>query len=417
MTGPSSSASNPLVAGPDRVGASYAALSMAAFTSLGSMEGLYDPIVEVAPADAVEKRPAIWPGYAAAGGVAAAAYALHYLPLVPFTVVRDSTIKHPISGAIIAILIGVAVRNLLPLPAAVFSGCRHIIKKIIPLAIVLIGAGLNLTQLASIGPRALFITIVCMGVAIGVAYYCGRALGLGTKVSLLIGAGTGVCGNSAIAAVAPLIDADDQDLVLSIGTINLFGLAAMLACPLIGGLLHLDGQAFGVWAGTSIHAVPQVVAAGFALSPDAGELATLVKLVRVALMAPMVFVLALIYARKHVAASAGRNQVIVHYARFVPWFVWGFVGMAVLGTLGLVPTLHFDPAGLLAGAAGPEGLSLVELSTRGGKILLTLAMAAIGLEVNVRLLAGVSSRAVLTGLVASVLLAGVSLGLIRLILQ
>jgi uncharacterized integral membrane protein (TIGR00698 family) len=382
------------------------------------MEGVYEPIVEVAPAAREEpaRRAALWPGYVLAGVVALLAYGIHYLPVPPFAVVRESAVRHPVSAAIIAILLGLLIRNLLPVPDSIAAGCKKLVKKVIPVAIVLTGAGLNLRHMASIGLPALCITIVCMALAIAVAYYLGRLLGLGERVAMLIGAGTGVCGNSAIVAVAPLIDARDEDLVLSIGTINLFGLVAMLACPVLGGLLHLGHDAFGVWAGTSIHAVPQVVAAGFALSPEAGTLATLVKLVRVTLLAPLVFVLALIAARHRAAPSRSGDRVIVHYARFVPWFVWGFVATALLGTLGLIPTLRFEPADFLAGSAGEVSISLIALLTSTGKILLALAMAAIGLEVNVRLLAGVSTRALVTGLLSSVVLAAVSLALITLLM-
>ena len=118
-------------------------------------------------------------------------------------------------------------------------------------------------------------------------------LKLWKRTALLIGAGTAICGNSAIVAVAPLIDATDEDLMLSMSTINLLGLPLMFLFPLAGAMLGLGDQAYGVWAGTSIHAVPQVVAAAFAFSPGAGSIATLVKLVRVALLAPFTFVLAI----------------------------------------------------------------------------------------------------------------------------
>ncbi|MCP4247031.1 MAG: putative sulfate exporter family transporter [bacterium] len=394
------------------------ALSAEAFASLGSMEGVYEPIVEVTTAAPEQAGPlrGVRPGYVAAAVVAALAYGLHYLPMPPFRVVSESVARHPISAAIIAILLGLGVRNLLPVPASVADGCKGLVKRVIPYAIVLTGAGLNLRHLASVGLPALGITVLCMILAIAVAYYFGRMLGLGDKLAMLIGAGTGVCGNSAIVAVAPLIDAEDEDLVLSIGTVNLFGLLVMLACPLIGAVLVLSQDAFGVWAGTTIHALPQVVAAGFAHGPDAGALATLVKLVRVALLAPLVFALAVLYARHHSEPKRQGREVIVHYARFVPWFVWAFTAMALLGTLGVIPELRFASGGILGGPGEQVTVSLVGLFTQAGKLLLTLAMAAIGLEVDVRLLARVSGRAVVTGLVSSIALCAGSLGLIYLLM-
>lgn len=391
-------------------------LSAQAYASLGSMEGLHAPAVpepapHVAPGmpEAAERR---WPGFLAAALVACVAYLIHYLPFAPFRVADAGGVRYPIGAAILAIVVGVVARNTLPLPDAIRAGCKRIVKRIIPIAIVLTGAGLNLSMLASIGPPALLVTILSMVLAIGCAYYVGRWLGIGQHVAMLIGAGTGICGNSAIVAVAPLIDAEDDDLVLSIGTINLFGLVVMLACPMLGPVLGLSAEQFGVWAGTTIHAVPQVVAAGFAFSPEAAELATLVKLVRVTLLAPLVFVLAMFYARHH-KADAG-SGVIVHYARFVPWFVWGFVCVALLGTVNLIPRLLFPAVGWLDWP--PREVDTIRLATTAGKLLLTLAMAAIGLEVNIRMLARVSARAVLTGLIASAALCAASYLLICLFL-
>ncbi|MCH8969252.1 MAG: putative sulfate exporter family transporter [Planctomycetes bacterium] len=392
-----------------------AALSSEAILSLGSMEGVYDPVVTT-PAQAA--RPAAHavelPGYLAAGAVVGLAYAVHYLPLAPFTAAAESGVRHPVSAAIIAILLGLALRNTLALPDSLRAGCKHIVKKVIPMAIVLMGAGLNLAAMASIGLAAL--TVVMFSIAIGVlaGYYIGRFMGLNWRTSLLLGTGTGICGNSAIAAVAPLIDAEEDDFVLSVATVNLFSLLAMLAWPAIGGLLHLGDEAFGVWAGTSIHAVPQVVAAGFAYSPEAGALATLVKLVRVTMLAPLVFILAMMYARDHADDTSTTARFTVRYARLVPWFVWGFVGFAVLNTLGLLPVLEFRPSGFLAsiGVGDQLSVSIADSMKWAGKILITLAMAAIGLEVNLRVLAGVGRRAFLAGLLTTVVLGVASLTMI-----
>src|SRR5262249_52984233 len=156
--------------------------------------------------------------------------------------------------------------------------CKVVVRKTVPLTIVLTGAGLNLALLATVGAKALAITVVCIVIATAAAYYCGRVFGLWPKTALLIGPGTAICGNSAIVAVARLIDASDEDVTLSVGTINIMGLLLMFALPVAGGILKLPDDAFAVWSGSTIHAVPQVVAAAFAFSQKAGTLATLVKL-------------------------------------------------------------------------------------------------------------------------------------------
>lgn len=364
-----------------------------ALLSLGSMEGLAEPVRAVKPVWS-----ALLPGYVLAVAVSAVAFAIHYLPYPPFL----TGARRPISASILAIVLAIAIRNLLTVPKASIAGCKHIVRNAIPAAIVLAGAGLNLSQAAGAGWQSFAIVAASMAVAMCASVLLGRWLGVSQRTALLIGTGTAVCGTSAIVAAAPLLEAEDEDLTLSVGTVSLLGLILMFALPVAGGLLGLDQRAFGVWAGTTIHAVPQVVAAGFTFGPDAGSLATLVKLGRVALLAPFLLVLTLF-----LQADRGR----IAYSKLVPTFLWGFLAFAVCNTLGLIPGLVFKPAGLstITVALGPW-------LTEAGNWLLTLAMAAIGLEVNLRLLARVGLRAVAAGFGAMVLLCAASLAMIRLLL-
>jgi uncharacterized integral membrane protein (TIGR00698 family) len=378
----------------------YSYISDEALLSLDSMEGIHQLPRPPAPASAPRPWWTQVAAYVPALVVTALAYGLHYLPVPPFRVVAGQGARYPVSAAILAMVAGVLVRNLVPLPAPAIESAKGLARRIIPVTIVLTGAGLNLLRVASVGSRALLITGVCMAVSMMAAIWLGRAMGVVHRTRLLIGAGTAICGTSAIVAVAPLIDAEDEDLMLSIGTVNILGLALMFLLPAAGGLLHLSDAAFGVWAGTTIHAVPQVVAAGFAYSAPAGALATLVKLVRVTLLAPLLFLIGFLHARRSGSAVA------IPYSRLVPPFVYGFVALALCNTLGLFPVLQFRFGSY------PLADSLANL----GELLLTLSMAAMGLEVNVRFLAHTGGRAVLTGAATSVILCGTSLLLIRLFL-
>ncbi len=380
----------------------YGYISDEALLSLDSMEGLH----ELPRAGAPKPKPRkpgfrqMWRGYLLSLIVAAAAYALHYLPFPPFRVLSATGARYPVSAAIIAIVAGVIVRNLFPLPASSVESAKGLARTLIPIMIVLNGAGLNLARVATVGYTALFITVVCICVSMGAAIWLGRIFGVWHRTGLLIGAGTAICGTSAIVAVAPLIEAEDQDLMLSIGTVNILGLVLMFLLPALGGIMHLKDDAFGVWAGTSIHAVPQVVAAGFAFSASAGALATLVKLVRVTLLAPFLFVVGFLYARRQ------GSSVSIQYARLVPSFVYGFLALSLLNTLSLLPVLQFR--------FGSWPLS--DLLSNLGELMLTLSMAAMGLEVNVRFLAHTGWRAVVTGALASAILCAASLLLIRVLL-
>jgi uncharacterized integral membrane protein (TIGR00698 family) len=397
----------------------YDSISTEALLSLDSMEGVYSlPVVEkrAAAAPAPTRRHSVWPGYYLTAMTAAIAFAIHYLPIAPFRVASETGVRRPISAAIIAILAGVLIRNLFPVPGSIVEGCKVIVRKAIPVTIVLTGAGLNLALLATVGAKALTITIICIAVATASAYYCGRLFGLWPKTALLIGAGTAICGNSAIVAVAPLIDAADEDVTLSVGTVNVMGLLLMFILPLAGGALRMTDDAFGVWAGSTIHAVPQVVAAAFAYSQKAGTLATLVKLVRVTMLAPFMIGLMLIYARQRRNSGEKQAAVTVHYSRLVPPFVWGFLAVALMNTASLLPTLQFHIAPWVTGHARDFTLSTTSLLSQVEAILLTLAMAAMGLEVSVRRLVKVGGPAILTGLAAMIVVCLASLALIRALL-
>jgi uncharacterized integral membrane protein (TIGR00698 family) len=347
-----------------------------------------------------------WHGWLLSSAVAGAAYATQYLPFPPFRVVMENgVVRYPVGAAVIAIVMGVVLRNLLPLPRTVGAGSRSIVRWAIPGAIVLIGAGLNLGVIASIGLPSLIVVIGSIAIALGAGYVACRALGLSSKLAVLLSAGTAICGNSAILAIAPVIKAREKDMLVSIGTVNLLGLAFMLLLPSIGGLMGMSPEAFGVWAGASIHSVPQAVAAGFAYPGEgaAGEVATLAKLVRVAMLAPLVLIIVMIFAN----GNGGVRS--VRFSRLVPWFIWGFLALAVVNTVvhgtTLVPELISQTLTFALG----------RLNWIGG-VLLTLSMAAIGLDVDLRQLSRAGGRAILAGLIAVITLAAGSFSLIAILL-
>jgi uncharacterized integral membrane protein (TIGR00698 family) len=367
------------------------------------MEGVYDlPVVEKLRAGLKATPPKLnpWPGWLAALAVAALAYAIHYLPFAPFRV-EGATVRRPVSAAILAIFAGAVAGNLLPLGKTVLDGAKHAVRRTIPLTIVLTGATLSFANATAVGLRACVIIVATMTAAMASAWIIGKMLGVWPRTSVLIGAGTAICGNSAIVAVAPLIDAEDRDVMLSMGAINLLGLALMFVSPFLGGLFGMTDAGYGVWAGSTIHAVPQAVAAGFAFSEKAGGMATLVKLVRVALLAPLLLVLAFGYARTR------KDRVKVHYGRLVPPFLWGFFGLFLLNSAGLLPVLQFQSG---------YAVNLANVLAEAGTILLTISMAAMGLEVNVKVFAKVGGTAMVVGAAACAVACAVSWALIKFLL-
>lgn len=375
--------------------------------SLDSMEGVY-----ALPVETVEVRrkapPTAWPGYAMAATAAALGFAIHYLPFAPFQVVTEYGVRRPISASAAAIFWGVLIRNLWRSPV-VAEGAKRTVKRTLPATIVLTGVTLNLANIATVGATAFSITITCIAAATLSAWYLGKLIGIREKTALCLGVGTAICGTSAIVAAAPLIQAEEEDITLSVGVINLLGLALMFLLPVAGGLLQLSDAQFGVWAGASVHAVPQAVAAGFAYSQNAGSMATLVKLMRVAMLAPFLFVFGAVYLRRQ---NRGRGD--VNYLSLVPTFVWGFLALSIVNTFGLMPVLQFKLTPFLGGtqASVPLAGALTELSN----VLLTLAMGAMGLEVNLRFMLRVGGKAMAAGIGCCLALCGLSLLLLKALL-
>jgi uncharacterized integral membrane protein (TIGR00698 family) len=243
-----------------------------------------------------------------------------------------------------------------------------------------------------------------MSAAATAAWLAGKALGIRPRTAILLGAGTAICGNSAIIAASPIIEAEDEDVAVSIGAVSLLGLLLMLLMPLVGRLMELHPVAFGIWAGAAIHAVPQVVAAGLAYGTEAASVATLAKLVRVSLLAPLMFLLALWYSRfwKHEGGSSRARRGGLRFSQALPGFLWGFFLLSALATAGLIPVLEFQYG----------RVALSPLLAEAGNLCLTLAMAAIGLELNLQMLAQLGRKAFAAGAIAALTLCSLSLALI-----
>jgi len=352
-------------------------LSDAAYDSLGSMETV----------DWVAARPRVpvfrefLPGVALSIALASLAVGMSYW--LPSGI--------PLGASALALLAGVAVRNLLPWHAWTRTGCRWVVSRLIPVAVVTLGAGLHLGVLADEGIAFLGYIVVAVVLAVAVAPLLGRCLGTQARTAFLIGAGTGVCGSSAILALAPAVDAEEEEILLSVGAINLVGLPAMFLCIAAGAVLPFSAQEFGIVCGSTIHAVPTVAGAAFDHSAEAGETATLVKLGRVAMLAPLVVVAASFWRRRKRGENGARGRSRRRAGGGVPWFVWGFLLCALAGTAGLIPDLHFSEDGSIGKAmviAGPDGIVTL------GKGILLVAMSAIGLQVGIGSLIRSGARAV-----------------------
>ena len=246
--------------------------------------------------------------------------------------------RFPSAGApVFAILAGVAIAAWRRPPQILQPGIAFAGKTLLQWAIVLLGANLSLSEIARGGAAALPVMLGTFAIVLVLAYVCGKALGIDRDLRRLIGIGTAICGGSAIAAVAGVIDVDRSDVAYALGTVFLFNVIAVLTFPPIGHALALSQSAFGLWAGTAINDTSSVVAAAFSFGRDAGNAAVVVKLTRTLLIVPVV----LFYAAKRLASRGGARE--VSWTRILPWFVLWFLVAATAQSLGAIPAAWHGP--------------------------------------------------------------------------
>lgn len=293
---------------------------------------------------------------------------------------------------LVAVLLGIVFANAgRALPASTAPGIRFAVQRVLRLGIVLLGARLSLGAAVAIGAGALGLVLVSMAAAFTAALLVGRALRLPRRLALLIGVGMAVCGNSAIVATAPVIDAEDRETSFAVATITLFGTLALFLYPFIGHALSLGDTTFGLWSGVAVNDTSQVVATSGAFSSAARDVATVVKLVRNALMVPLIVLIAWWWRRN---ADAATENVGRSVRSAVPLFVLGFLALALLRSVGLItPAL----AGLLDQAA---------------TTLILIALAGVGLNTRVAQLRSIGATPFFAGLATASVLAALSLSAI-----
>ena len=272
-------------------------------------------------------------------------------------------------------------------------GIKFTSKKILKFAIVLLGASLNIRTVLTVGRFSLTVMVFTLATCFGLGALIGKALGLNWRTSSLINAGTGICGGSAIAAIAPVIDATDMDIAYGLSATFLFDMAMIVIFPILGRWMGLSDAAFGLWAGTAVNDTSSVVATGYAFSEAAGDFATMVKLTRTLAIIPAVLAFAAINVHlKRKNQQTAENGVQVHLKSVFPWFILAFLAMSCLTSLGLIPETL---------AAALKSIS---------KFLMVAALAAIGLNTSFKELCRSGAKPMLHGLIVSLLVVLVAIG-------
>lgn len=388
---------------------------------LDCMEGGGTDVLTLRPAPskaaaAVSEQP-LW-GILLALTVTLASLWLAKLSFWPFTVQTGAgRSMHPVEPVMIAIVLGMAIGNVWRLPKTLQPGLKFSVKKLLPLGIVLLGARLHFGDLIKVGLTGLSLSALETLVALGLLWVLARWLNLPRKLGALLGVGTAICGGTAIVATAPVIEAEEKDVAFSVATVTLLGLAGMFALPVIGHFLNLSSKQFGIWAGLAIHQTPQVIAAGYSYwprntdySPVAGDTATIVKLARVCLLAPVVFVIGVIYARRK-ARQEGNAVRKINYMQLFPTFIAGFVGMALVKTLGFIPEVSVRDAAFLT--SGVHSLSLATAADQVSRFCIVISMAGVGLETKLSALRQTGLRPFIASLAAALVIAVMVLSLIK----
>lgn len=293
-----------------------------------------------------------------------------------------------IDALVLAILVGTIVRSTVGVPDRAKPGIDFAAKPVLEVAIVLLGLTLDVPLLLRAGSILLVTIVAAVVVALVGGYAVGRAIGLPSTLALLVATGNAICGNSAIAAAAPVVGADARDVASAIAYTAVLGVVVVLVLPVAGAMLALSDYDYGVVAGLTVYAVPQVLAATLPVSALSGEVGTLVKLVRVLMLGPVLAGLGMFTRGRASSAVAARPAL-------VPWFVVGFLALAVLRGVGLVPDALIAPA------------------REGSRLLTIVALAALGLGVDVRTLRNAGPAVVAAAGAGLLLLFGIATLLVR----
>ena len=322
----------------------------------------------------------VWPGLVLTAAIAAMAFALRQIPYVSV-----------LSPIILSIAIGMVFHNVVGTPALAKPGVAFSMRRLLRFAIILLGLQLTASQLVEVGASGLAIIALTLTATFLFTVQLGRLIGVDRQLSELIAAGTSICGASAVIATNTVTRAPDEDVAYAVACVTVFGSIAMFAYPLLPGLLHLDPHAFGLWSGASIHEIAQVVAAAFQDGRDAGEFGTIAKLARVTMLAPVVMSPGFLAARQ--ARRGGNGQSTARAP--LPWFVLGFIALVGINSLISIPT---------------EVRSVIVTLTT---FLLSMALAAMGLETDIRKLCAKGIRPLLLGAGAFLFISSFSLVLIK----
>jgi uncharacterized integral membrane protein (TIGR00698 family) len=304
---------------------------------------------------------------------------------------------HPyVEALVLAILLGAVLRAVWPPERRFQAGIAFSAKQLLEVAVMLLGASLDLSLVTRSGAALLAVIVAVVAASLAVSYGASRMLGLPNRLAILVACGNSICGNSAIAAVAPVIGAGSADVGAAISFTAILGVLTVIGLPLLVTLAGLSSTQYGILAGLTVYAVPQVLAATLPVGLVATQMGTFVKLARVLLLGPVVVALSLLFRKQATEAGAPERRSALASLIWVPWFVPAFLALAGLRSAGLIPQGATQPIAAVAA------------------ILTIVSMAALGLNVDLRLLARIGARVTAAVTLSLTFLIAISLVVVRL---
>ena len=279
-----------------------------------------------------------------------------------------------IGSSVLAIVLGIVLNNSIKLPSVFQEGLSYSGKKLLQYSIIFLGFAMSIGQVSETGISSLRISLITILIAFLAAYLAGRFFKMNRVLTILIGFGTAICGGSAIAAASPILEADEEEIALSISTIFFFNILAVFIFPFLGHLLQMSDAFFGTWAGTAINDTSSVVAAGYTYSPSAGDLATIVKLSRALMIVPACLLFA---AYRYIKSKQSAQK--TNLKQIFPWFIAWFVLASLISSLGFLPA------------------AVIPYTKFISQWLMAMALAAIGAKVSFKQFKQAGAAPLLTG--------------------
>ncbi len=312
-----------------------------------------------------------------------------------------------VGGPVFAIIAGMIITLLIKDKSRFSSGITFTSKKVLQYAVILLGFGLNLATILKTGKQSLPVIVSTIATSLIVAFALCKLMKIPSKISTLIGVGSSICGGSAIAATAPVIEADDEEIAQSISVIFLFNVVAALIFPTLGGTLGLSNEGFGLFAGTAVNDTSSVTAAASAWdgihNSNTLDTATIVKLTRTLAIIPITLVLAFVRMRREKKSSDSTgSEKKIDFKKIFPMFIIYFIVASIITTV--VTTVFAGNLTVLDGANSVFGF-LKDLS----KFFIIMAMAAIGINTNIVKLVKTGGKPIFMGFCCWVAIAAVSL--------